>query len=440
MALNPAYEDPEDQSIAGMLSFAKALRAKSMDTSGQMMGNIYVPNNPWVNLLTGMAGSGIDRYQTDKLKEREAGRQREYNDFITKRPSVFNEQPSMQEQAGPVMPGQQPLPQVRTGPTERVLKSSTQMLEDQNKWVGGIGQTSNPLLRAIQQQSVTSDFGVPEKMMALEQAGEARKEAASAKAAADAKIAAEKLATAKEVAEAKIAAARDTAEQRSRDKERDRTADENYRGLRLALEQQALDIRKGNADQTRSVVEEKRERAKREDNQKKLAFARGTDRLETLVDDLLDERRTPNLNSALGAIQGTPNTRFLPLTLTPFDRSDAMQKIDALKSYLESKGLEDLRAAGVAPGSVTEREWAKFGIRLANINPLLNETDFREELSRLKQDITAARDRLAKGELDEVSSDAAPAKGSYADAVKLLNSNRTPEMEAFFVKKYGRLP
>ncbi len=183
MALLDALTPEEQQQYAAQLKYAQALRGQGMDTKGQMVSGIYVPKNPWENLLTSAVGSGMERYQNDQQKALSDTRMKEYNDFINKRPSIYTEQPSMVDQAGPPMEGAGPLPQIAAGPNQRVLKGAAQMLQEQNDWMGSMGPTANPLLNSIRQQSVTSDLGWPEKMIALEQANAAKAQLAQEKAA-----------------------------------------------------------------------------------------------------------------------------------------------------------------------------------------------------------------------------------------------------------------
>lgn len=71
-------------------------------------------------------------------------------------------------------------------------------------------------------------------------------------------------------------------------------------------------------------------------------------------------------------------------SLTPSNKADARSKIANLQEYLQTKGLLDLRKSGVAPGSVTEREWSKFAAMIGNIDPSLSDEAFGKELARVK--------------------------------------------------------
>lgn len=72
------------------------------------------------------------------------------------------------------------------------------------------------------------------------------------------------------------------------------------------------------------------------------------------------------------------------MSIAPGDKSDARSRVKNLQEYLQTKGLLDLRKAGVAPGSVTEREWSKFASMIGNVDPELSDKAFGEELNRIK--------------------------------------------------------
>jgi len=105
---------------------------------------------------------------------------------------------------------------------------------------------------------------------------------------------------------------------------------------------------------------------------------------------------------------------------------------------------------GVSPGSVTEKEWPKFSIRIAQLKREIGTPLFKSHLQQLTEDIDKATKQVSDGKLarllynqqSNAGAGASPATSgtSYDAAVKLLNSNRTPEMEQFFKTKYGRLP
>jgi hypothetical protein len=146
----------------------------------------------------------------------------------------------------------------------------------------------------------------------------------------------------------------------------------------LGIQQQGLDLKTATAKAKEDAAQEKK--ATQND-----AYLGSLNRLEEIVNDV---KTTPNLSAALGAIEG----RLHPLiAFSPAQKSNAASKIKNLQEYLQTKGLEDLRRAGVAPGSVTEKEWSKFAARAGNIDPTLDESNFNRELDNLLRDVNAAR-------------------------------------------------
>lgn len=71
--------------------------------------------------------------------------------------------------------------------------------------------------------------------------------------------------------------------------------------------------------------------------------------------------------------------------------------IDALKNKGQMFGLTNLRKSGVAPGTVTEREWPKFEAMLGNIDPRLGEAEFVKQIRDIYAQVKSARE---SGELD----------------------------------------
>lgn len=108
------------------------------------------------------------------------------------------------------------------------------------------------------------------------------------------------------------------------------------------------------------------------------------DRLEQVVNDI---QGSP-INAAVGWFDSiVPNWA----SMTPNDKADVRSKIINLQELLQTKGLQDLRASGVAPGSVTEKEWGKFAAMVGNIDPTQSEDKFKQELVRVKQQIETER-------------------------------------------------
>ncbi len=86
---------------------------------------------------------------------------------------------------------------------------------------------------------------------------------------------------------------------------------------------------------------------------------------------------------------------------------DIESAITALKNSAQRFGLTELRKAGVAPGTITEKEWAKFETALANIDPSLGEEAFVKQMRDMYANIRRAREAGSLG-YDEIMGQAAP--------------------------------
>ncbi len=107
------------------------------------------------------------------------------------------------------------------------------------------------------------------------------------------------------------------------------------------------------------------------------------------------------------------------MTINPSDKSDARSRIKNLQEYLQTKGLLDLRKSGVAPGSVTEREWSKFAAMIGNVDPELSDKAFGEEIARIKTVMEAFKPPADDGQIPPVGGGSlTPAEQSRLDELK----------------------
>lgn len=90
-------------------------------------------------------------------------------------------------------------------------------------------------------------------------------------------------------------------------------------------------------------------------------------------------------------------------SLSPSEKADAKSKITNLNEYLQTRGLADLRASGVAPGSITEREWSKFAAIIGNLDPELSDKEFEKQLNKIKQYVTLARTEIKAKEKEDIA-------------------------------------
>lgn len=107
-------------------------------------------------------------------------------------------------------------------------------------------------------------------------------------------------------------------------------------------------------------------------------FNRASELLAQIKDD-------PNTEDVVGGIEGS---EWYPNTIGD-DNASAWARIKNLQDLTQNIGLEQLRSAGVAPGSVTEKEWPKFAARVANLATRQGESDFLAEVKRLETDINS---------------------------------------------------
>lgn len=155
--------------------------------------------------------------------------------------------------------------------------------------------------------------------------------------------------------------------------------------------------------------------------------------LETSLADILGV--TPDqLDKVLGTDTKKAQSRVAPAvgvidtmtkTLFPGTR-DVESAIENLKSKAQMFGLANLRKSGVAPGSITEKEWPKFESTLANIDPSLSEAAFVKQLKDIYQQVKSAR---GTGELDysELTGGEAPTQPAQSGAQRQAQLMREAE-------------
>lgn len=155
--------------------------------------------------------------------------------------------------------------------------------------------------------------------------------------------------------------------------------------------------------------------------------------LETSLADILGV--TPDqLDKVLGTDTKKAESRVSPavgvidvMTPTLFQGTkDIESAIENLKSKAQMFGLANLRKSGVAPGSITEKEWPKFESTLANIDPSLSKEAFVKQLKDIYQQVKSAR---GTGELDysELTGGEAPAQPAQSGAQRQAQLMREAE-------------
>lgn len=102
--------DSELEDIKTQMAYADALRKKSLDTGGQMIGRVYVPKNPWQSFIEGAAGAGLGAYQRGRQSDLERRQQQQRNDWLAQMP-----------QATETLDIQQSSPEQAFGPTQAAV-------------------------------------------------------------------------------------------------------------------------------------------------------------------------------------------------------------------------------------------------------------------------------------------------------------------------------
>jgi hypothetical protein len=158
--ISPIY-DAEAENIKRQMAFAQALRNKSLETDGRMVGRVYVQKNPWANFLEGLAGAGIGEYQRQKQVGLEQRMGQERQDWLNALPS------NTTELEGPTQTGE-----ALTG-----LKSAKQRAQEMQQWAMGAPRGVEGVQQFALQQAMTA----PQREEEARQRAEDRKAELAAK-------------------------------------------------------------------------------------------------------------------------------------------------------------------------------------------------------------------------------------------------------------------
>jgi hypothetical protein len=92
----------------------------------------------------------------------------------------------------------------------------------------------------------------------------------------------------------------------------------------------------------------------------------------------------PGLAASVGSMEGTG---IIGGTKGFFSQDIANRRayIEGLKNKLSVQGLEELRKAGTAPGSITEKEWPLFQSAIATLSTTIDDKEFANQLIKVKQ-------------------------------------------------------
>jgi hypothetical protein len=158
--------DYEDESLKRQIAMAQALRGKSLETPGEMVGGWYVGKNPLLNLGEAAIGHINERGAVDRQGELAQARQQAEQDWLARQPSAMMQQ--TKELMGPATDEGGAL----MG-TADVPKPSQQLQQEVNQW-GAQAPATSPLGQAVRAHALTQALSLPEKQMTAEQAAKDR--------------------------------------------------------------------------------------------------------------------------------------------------------------------------------------------------------------------------------------------------------------------------
>jgi hypothetical protein len=182
------------------------------------------------------------------------------------------------------------------------------------------------------------------------------------------------------------------------------------------------------------LATERKIAAKQESEQLKLDNAKigAIANLDTLGKAVGDVINAPNLKSATGWFD---NMTANWMSMSPDQKTNARAYIKQLQNVSQVVGLQDLRKAGVAPGSITEREWPKFQAMVGTIDPDLSDDEFMKQMQLIQNFVTTA-----KSEIGPAPDRKSPGqKADWIARAKAKNPTMSgAAIEAEYLKKFGK--
>lgn len=121
------------------------------------------------------------------------------------------------------------------------------------------------------------------------------------------------------------------------------------------------------------------------------------------------------------------------------EKEDVGVAIQSLREMSQKFGVQALRSAGVAPGSITEKEWSKFENDLATLNPAQSKEAVYQQMRGLYNQLNKA---IAQSEKDMAKQGAAPAtvapaqtapKGAAVPVKSIDEANTLPPGTTFIL-------
>ena len=376
--------DPDQADFENQMAYANALRKRSMDTGGEMISGHYVSKNPWLNFIEGLTGSMTGQRALGGQRQLENRRQQEFDTFMGARPSIYNE-----------FEGQVATPEQQFGPTQapvvkqRALKGAAQMLEDQQNWIARPGGESNPLIQAVRQKAMLNGLDWPEKMLTQEGTLQLGRD----KIAADAQNRKD---------QRDFLAGQGDLNRQSREDMIRLTA-----SLRpppaapaphtsIAYDKEGngflVDMRTGAQTPLENVGKVPGGGKQGKGPTPEQAKQYELESLDELVRRTQELKKSPGLSTVTGPVAGRlPGAAFM----TNQDASNAVSTYDKYMEFLQTKGLQDLKARGISPGSITEKEWPKFVARITSLDRVKGAGEVNSELDRMMVDAYNTRAKVS---------------------------------------------
>ena len=375
--------DLEQQNIDRQMAYADALRKKGMQTDGQMVGRIYVAKNPWQNFLESAFGSGIASSQQQQAEQLRNTRQQQRNELLSSMPSEYTQAEV-----------QQATPEQQFGPTQAPMEQATvqrplrEYSADMNKWA--VNAANVPGMEGVASFGLQQALAAPEKRAAAEEARKQRVFELTQKAIEARQTQQEKL----------EAIERENA--RNRESRRDMvTLAASLRPppaphTSIAYDKEGngflVDMRTGAQTPLENVGKMPGGGKPGKGPTPEQAKQYELESLDELVRRTKELKKSPGLSTVTGPVAGRlPGAAFM----TNQDASNAVSTYDKYMEFLQTKGLQDLKARGISPGSITEKEWPKFVARLTSLDRVKGAGEVNSELDRMMVDAYNTRAKVS---------------------------------------------
>jgi hypothetical protein len=377
--------DLEQQNIDRQMAYADALRKKGMQTDGQMVGRIYVAKNPWQNFLESAFGSGIASNQQQQAEQLRNTRQQQRNQLLSSMPSEYTQAEV-----------QQSTPEQQFGPTQAPVEQTTvqrplrEYTDAMNRW--SLQAANVPGMEGVAGFGLQQSLAAPEKRAAAEEARKQRVFEMTQKAIEARQTQQERL------------DAIERENQRNRDARRDmvtlaaslRPAPAPHTAISYDKEGNGylVDLRTGGETPLEHVGKTPPGAGGRggKGPTPEQAKAYELESLDELIRRTKELKGSPGLSTVTGPVAGRlPGAAFM----TNQDASNAVSTYDKYMEFLQTKGLQDLKARGISPGSVTEKEWPKFVARLTSLDRVKGGKEVNSELDRMMVDAYNTRAKVS---------------------------------------------